>query len=165
MDNHSESPTFPASFVCGHTRPHHLSADPFSSPTPTWGGVPETDEVVPRAPVRQCRSYFLEDGPRSKIWEEGLVAIQEKFGISPLVEMRCPSEYERIPDGGINEIAVFEAYLEAGFQGVVPSLIAKVSSYFGFCPSQLTPLSWRTLMAIQVLREFHGFRIGVHEIM
>ncbi|KAL0864865.1 hypothetical protein Bca101_043983 [Brassica carinata] len=34
-----------------------------------------------------------------------------------------------------------------------------------FCPSQLTPLTWRTLMAIQVLGEFHGFFVGVHEIL
>ncbi|KAF2556139.1 hypothetical protein F2Q68_00015242 [Brassica cretica] len=40
-----------------------------------------------------------------------------------------------------------------------------VTTYFGFCPSQLTPLTWRTLMAVQVLEEFHGFSIGVHEIM
>ncbi|CDY36203.1 BnaAnng04490D [Brassica napus] len=41
----------------------------------------------------------------------------------------------------------------------------EVSSFFGFCPSQLTPLTWRTLMAIQVLGELHGFSIGVHEIL
>ena len=61
--------------------------------------------------------------------------------------------------------ANYEAYLEAGFRGVIPSLIGKVSSFFGLCPSQLTPLTWRTLMAIQVLGELHGFSVGVLEIL
>ncbi|KAF2551150.1 hypothetical protein F2Q68_00034274 [Brassica cretica] len=40
---------------------------------------------------------------------------------------------------------------------------SEVSSFFGFCPSQLTPLTWR--MAIQVLGKLHGFSVGVHEIL
>uniref|UniRef100_A0A0D3CR63 Uncharacterized protein n=1 Tax=Brassica oleracea var. oleracea TaxID=109376 RepID=A0A0D3CR63_BRAOL len=79
--------------------------------------------------------------------------------------MRSPTEFERAPDGGAGEVTVYEAYLEAGVRGVIPSLIDEVSSFFSFCPSQLTPLAWRTLMAIQVLGEVHGFSIGVHEIL
>ena len=60
---------------------------------------------------------------------------------------------------------VYEAYLEAGFRGVIPSLIGEVSYFFGFCPSQLTPLTWATLMAIQVLGELHRFSVGVQEIL
>ena len=55
--------------------------------------------------------------------------------------------------------------MEAGFRGVIPSLIGEVSCFFGFCPSQLTPLTRKTLMAIQVLGKFHGFSVGVHEIL
>ncbi|KAF2546184.1 hypothetical protein F2Q70_00022305 [Brassica cretica] len=62
---------------------------------------------------------------------------------NPSVGMKSPFEFERAPDGGETE----------------------VSSYFGLCPSQLTPLTWRTLMAIQVLGEFHGFSVGVNEIL
>ncbi|KAF3521671.1 hypothetical protein F2Q69_00048434 [Brassica cretica] len=79
--------------------------------------------------------------------------------------MKCPSEFERAPDGGSDEIAIYEAYLDAGFLVGVPSIVAEVSSFFGFCPSQLTLLTWRTLMAIQVLGELHGFVVGVHEIL
>ncbi|KAL0749634.1 hypothetical protein Bca101_031637 [Brassica carinata] len=79
--------------------------------------------------------------------------------------MRSPTEFERAPDGGSGEVAVYEAYLEAGFRGAIPSLIGKVSSFFGFSPSQLTPLTWRTLMSLQVLRVLHGFSIGVQEIL
>ncbi|KAG2292752.1 hypothetical protein Bca52824_039421 [Brassica carinata] len=150
-----DTPTFPSSFVGGRTRPRRLSADPFSSPT----------SAVPMAPLRQRCSYFLDDGPRSEIQEESLINIQKKFAIPPAVVMRCPSEFERAPDGGSDEIAIYEAYLEAGFRVGVPSIVAKVSLFFGFCPSQLTPLTWRTLMAIQVLGEFHGFVVGVHEIL
>ncbi|KAF2570971.1 hypothetical protein F2Q70_00002681 [Brassica cretica] len=79
--------------------------------------------------------------------------------------MRCPSEFEQATDGGSDEIAIYEAYLEAGFRVGIPSIVVEASSFFGFCPSQLTPQTWRTLMAIQVLGEFHGFIVGVHEIL
>ncbi|KAF3572143.1 hypothetical protein F2Q69_00059402 [Brassica cretica] len=62
-------------------------------------------------------------------------------------------------------MAVFEAYLVASFRGIIPSLVAEISSFFGFCPSQLTPLSWRTLMSIQVLGELYGISIGIHEVL
>ncbi|KAF3563943.1 hypothetical protein DY000_02018067 [Brassica cretica] len=163
--NH-DTPAFSSSFVGGRTRPRRLSADPFSSSTSVWGEISEADnEAVPMAPLRQRRSNFLEDGPRSEIQEESLINIRKKFAIPPSVVMRCPSEFERAPDGGSDEIAIYETYLEASFRVGVPSIVAEVSSFFGFCPSQLTPLTWRTLMAIHVLREFHGFVVGVHEIL
>ena len=77
--------------------------------------------------------------------------------------MRSPSEFKGAPDGGASEVPIYEAYLEAGFQGVIPSLIGELSSFFGFCPSQLTPLTWRTLIAIQVVGELHGFPLGCWE--
>ena len=157
---------FPSSLVGGRSRPHRLFIDPFSSPIPSWGDVPEADsEAVPMAPLRQRRFCFFDDDPRSKIREGDLANIRRKYAIHPSVGMRSPSEFERTPDGGASEVVIYEAYLEAGFQGSIPSLIAQVSSFFGFCPSQLTPLTWRTLMAIQVLGELHGFSVGVHEIL
>ncbi|KAF2532575.1 hypothetical protein F2Q70_00029233 [Brassica cretica] len=157
---------FPSSLVGGRTRPRRLAADPFSSPTSVWGEISEPDnEAVPMAPLRQRCSYFLDDGPRSEIQEESLINIRKKFVIPPSVVMRCPSEFERASDGGSDEIAIYEPYLEVGFRVGVPSIVAEVSSFFGFCPSQLTPLTWRTLVAIQVLGEFHGFVVGVHEIL
>ncbi|KAF2555239.1 hypothetical protein F2Q68_00016535 [Brassica cretica] len=75
--------------------------------------------------------------------------MRRKYAINPSVGMRSPAKFERAPDGGAGEVAVYEAYLEAGFRGVFPSLIGEVSTFFGFCPSQLTSLTWRTLMAIQ----------------
>ncbi|KAF3550464.1 hypothetical protein DY000_02007596 [Brassica cretica] len=61
-------PAFPSLFVGDRTRPRRLFADPFSSPTPAWGEVPEADnEAVPMVPLRQRCSYLLDDGPRSEI--------------------------------------------------------------------------------------------------
>ena len=133
---------------------------------PSWGDVPEADsEAVPMAPLRRLCSCFFDDGPRSEIREGDLANMRWKYAINPSVGMKSPTEFERAPYGGAGEVAVYEAYLEAGFWGVIPSLIGEVSSFFGFCPSQLTPLTWRTLMAIQVLGELHGFSVGVHEIL
>lgn len=117
------------------------------------------------APSKQRRSYLFDDGPRSEIRGEDFARIRGKYAIPSPVRIRSPSEFERALDGGGNEIAIYEAYLEAGARSGVPSLVDEVSSYFGLCPSQLTPLSWRTLLAIQVLGELHGFRIGVHEVL
>ncbi|KAL0854429.1 hypothetical protein Bca101_059581 [Brassica carinata] len=166
MNNCSKLPLFPSSFVGGRARLCPLPADPFSSPIPAWAEILEADrEAVPMAPLKHHRSYLLDDGPRFEIREEDLMEIRRKYGITPSVGRRCSSEYERVPDGGDNEVAVFEANLEAGFRVIIPSLVAAVSLYFGFCTSQLTPLTWRTLMAIQVLGEFHGFSIGVHKVL
>ncbi|KAF3579377.1 hypothetical protein DY000_02031143 [Brassica cretica] len=158
--------TFSSSLVGGRPRPRRPFTDPFSSPVPSWGNVPQADsEAVPMAPLRRLRSCFFDDGPRPEIREGDLANIRRKYAIHPSVGMRSPTEFERSPDGGAGEVAFYEAYLEAGFRGVIPSPIGKVSTFFGFYPSKLTPLSWRTLMAIQVLGELHGFSVGVHEIL
>ncbi|KAL0846949.1 hypothetical protein Bca101_020195 [Brassica carinata] len=115
---------------------------PLRKNDPASAEVPEADrDTVPMAPLKHPRSYLLEDGPCSEIREEDLMEIRRKYGVPPLVGMRCSSEYDRAPGGGDNEIHVFEAYIEAGFRGVIPSLVAVLSSYLGFCPSQLTPLT------------------------
>ncbi|KAL0771884.1 hypothetical protein Bca101_037035 [Brassica carinata] len=116
------------------------------------------------APLRRLRSCFFDDGLRSEIREGDLANMRSKYAIHHSVGMRSPTEFERAPDGGAGEV-VYEAYLEAGFRGVTPSLIGEVSSFLGFCPSQLTPLTWRTLIAIQVLGELPRFSVGVHEIL
>ena len=150
----------------GRARPRRTFTDPFSSPVPSLGNVLEADsEAVPMAPLRRIRSYFFDDGPRSEIREGDLANIMRKYLIRPSVRMRSPTEFERAPDGGAGELAVYEAYLEAGFRDAIPSLIGEVSSFFGFSPSQITPLTWRTLMTLQVLGELYGFSIGVHEIL
>lgn len=71
------------------------------------------------APFSKRHSHLPDDddGPCSVIRGEELMEIRRKYSISPSVELRCPSEFERAPDGGMNEIAIFEAYLEAGFRG------------------------------------------------
>ena len=70
-----------------------------------------------------------------------------------------------VPQKGSEWGGCLRGIFRGGLPGRYPSLITEVSSYFGFCPSQLTPLTWRTLMAVPVLGEFHGFSVGVHEIL
>ncbi|KAL0846825.1 hypothetical protein Bca101_020071 [Brassica carinata] len=159
------NPDLPASYVGGHARPCRLSADPFSSPIASFGTASDAgSEAVLMAPLKQRDCFALNDGPRSKICERDLEVIRRKYGIHSSVHMRSPSEFERAPDGGSGEIAIYEAYLVVGFRGIIPPLVAEISSFFGLCPSQLTPLSWKILMSIQVLGELHGLDIGVHEV-
>ncbi|KAF2606084.1 hypothetical protein F2Q68_00043884 [Brassica cretica] len=153
--------SFPSSLVGGRARPRRPFTDPFSSPVPFWGNVLEADsEAVPMAPLRRLRSCFFDDGPRSEIREGDLANIRRNYLIHHTVGMRSPTEFERAPDGGAGEVTDYEAYLEAGFRGVISSLIDEVSSFFGFCPSQLTPLTWRTLMAIKYLENSMDFPSG-----
>ena len=62
------------------------------------------------------------------------MAIRRRYAIHSSVLMRSPSEFEHAADEGPNEMAVFEAYFVAGFRGIFPSLVAEISSFFGFCP-------------------------------
>ena len=117
------------------------------------------------APLRQRHSCFFDDGPCSEIREGDLADMRRKYAINPSVGIRSPSDFEHAQDGGVSDVAIYEAYLEAGFRGGIPSLIGEVYSFFSFCPSQLTPLTCRTLMGIQILGELHGFSVGVHEIL
>ncbi|KAL0678154.1 hypothetical protein Bca4012_006135 [Brassica carinata] len=149
----SDLPSLPASLVGGRVRPRCLFADPFSSPAASHREVPEAhNEAVPMAPSKQRCSYVLDDGPCSEIQEEDLMAIRRRYAIHSSVQMSSSSEFKRASDGEPNEMAVIEAYLVAGFRG-------------SFCHSWLTPLSWRTLMPIQVLGELYGLDIGIHEVL
>ncbi|KAG2307160.1 hypothetical protein Bca52824_026908 [Brassica carinata] len=145
----------PDSFVGGHARLCRLSADPFSSPIASFGTASDAgSEAVPMAPLKQRDCFALNDGPCSKIRERDLEVIRRKYGIHPSVQMRRSGE-----------ITIYEAYLVAGFRGIIPPLVAEISSFFALCPSQLTTLSWKILMSIQVLGELHGLDIGVHEVL
>ena len=108
----------PTSLVGGRVKPCRLFADPFSSPVASFGEVSETDsDAILMAPLKQRGSFVLDDGPCSEIQEGGLKVIRRKYGIHFLVQMRSSLEFE---------------YLIAGFRGIVPSLVAEISSFFGF---------------------------------
>ncbi|WZY77808.1 hypothetical protein YC2023_024192 [Brassica napus] len=89
---------------CGRVRPRRLFADTFSSPATSDGEVPEADnEAILMVPLKQRCSYVLDDGPCSEIQKEDLMAIRMKYAIHSLVQIRCPSAFERGADGGPNE--------------------------------------------------------------
>ncbi|KAL0802317.1 hypothetical protein Bca101_057493 [Brassica carinata] len=170
MSNQPAFPILSALCVGGRARPCHPYADLFTSPTMSPGATFEaSSEAAPRAPLWRRRFRLSDeeddDGPRPDIGEGDLVEIRRRYLIPESVELRCAGEFERATNGGIDEVAIFEAYLEAGFRGGIPSLIAEMSSYFAFSPSQLTPSTWHTLIAIQVLGELHGIPFGVSEIL
>ncbi|KAL0796374.1 hypothetical protein Bca101_067751 [Brassica carinata] len=132
--------------------------------------VPEANnEVIPGAPSRRRRFRLSDeentDDPRSIIGERDLAGIRRRYSISESVKLRWAGEFERAPDGRVDEVAIFEAYFKAGSRGGIPSLIAEVSSYFAFSPFQLTPSTWRTLIAIQVLGELQGIPFGISEVL
>ncbi|KAL0802517.1 hypothetical protein Bca101_057693 [Brassica carinata] len=131
--------------------------------------VPDADnEAIPGAPSWRRRFRLSDkedaDSPRSTIGEGDLAGIRRRYSIPESVKLRCAGEFERAPDGGLDEVAIFEAYFEVGSRGGIPSLIAEMSSYFAFSPSQLTPSTWRTLIAIQVLGELQGIPFGISEV-
>ncbi|KAF2596265.1 hypothetical protein F2Q68_00009769 [Brassica cretica] len=111
--------SLPSSLLGGRPRPCRPFTDPFSPPVPSWGDIPEADsEAVPIAPLRRLYSCFFDDGPQTEIQEGDLANMRRKYAIYPSMRMRSPSEFERAPNGGAGEVAVYEAYLEAGFRGV-----------------------------------------------
>lgn len=65
----------------------------------------------------------------------------------------------------MDEISIYEDFLEVDFRAGIPVLIENVSSYFGISISQINLLTWKTLIAIEVLHEFHGISFGVHEFL
>ncbi|KAL0759136.1 hypothetical protein Bca101_075286 [Brassica carinata] len=137
----------PALFVGGRVRPCHRFAYPFSSPIASFGTASETgSEAIPMAPLKQRKRFTLDDGPRSEIREGGLKAILKKYGIHSSVHMRSPSEFERAPDGGPGEIAIYEAYLVTGFRGIVlgelhglETIIHEVLYSYRFAPWRIVP--------------------------
>ncbi|KAF3537716.1 hypothetical protein F2Q69_00022605 [Brassica cretica] len=149
---------FPSSLVGGRPWPHCLFTDPFSSPIPSWGGVPEADsEAVPMAPLRR---------PRSEIREGDLANMRRKYAIHPSVGMRSPSEFERAPDGGASEIAIYDAYLDAGSRGVIPSLIGERTSWVfrrgtrGFILVLLFPCGEQSRVLASPIPRWHSFSRG-----
>ncbi|KAL0885854.1 hypothetical protein Bca101_009837 [Brassica carinata] len=134
----SESSLFPSAFVGGRVKPCLFSDDPFSSPISSWERTLGTDdEEAPMAPLKQRRSYLLDDGPCSRVCGEDLTEIRNRYAIPP----------SRAPDGRVDEVAIYEAYLEAGVRSGVPSLVAE------------------NFDAHTGARELRGFHISVHEVL
>ena len=63
------------------------------------------------------------------------------------------------------QIAVYEAFFDIGFRGVIPVLVASLCDFFGISPSQLNPPSWRLLVAIQNLGDLENLSFGINEVM
>ncbi|KAL0899079.1 hypothetical protein Bca101_083040 [Brassica carinata] len=87
-------------------------------------------------------------GLASSVVENDLVEWRSKYSLSPHVILRAPTSEERASIHAPGEIAVYEAFFETGFRGVVPALIVGLCDLFEISPSQLNPTAWRILIAI-----------------
>ncbi|CAN8319538.1 unnamed protein product [Cochlearia groenlandica] len=85
--------------------------------------------------------------PKSSITSSSVAQISRTFGL-PLSGLRIPSAAERLTDAGPDEIAVYEALFSYNFLGVVPSLVAEVSRYFGLSPGQLSPMGAKEMAEV-----------------
>ncbi|KAL0713311.1 hypothetical protein Bca4012_020289 [Brassica carinata] len=115
MSNQPPFSMFPIPYVGGRARPRYPSAR-LMSPV----NLPEANnEAIPGAPSRRRRFHLSDeenaDGPRLTIGEGDLAGVRRRYSIPESVKLRCAGEFERAPDGGVDEVAIFEAYFEAGF--------------------------------------------------
>ena len=90
---------------------------------------------------------------------------REKFEISDDVDIRVSGPVDRVLDFDVDKVHVYEGFFESGFRDRVPSLVVKVSEALGISPGQLTPPSWRALIAMQNLGDLEGLIIGVAEVL
>ncbi|KAL0704874.1 hypothetical protein Bca4012_071299 [Brassica carinata] len=63
------------------------------------------------------------------------------------------------------EIAVYEAFFEIGFRGVIAALIVGLGDFFEISLSQLNPPAWRILIAIQNLGDLEHISLGINEVL
>ncbi|KAF2618329.1 hypothetical protein F2Q68_00038657 [Brassica cretica] len=67
-------------------------------------------------------------------------------------------------NGGVGEIAVYEAFFDSGLRGVIPALIVGLCNLFEISPSQLNPPASRILIAIQNLGDLEYLSLGINEV-
>ncbi|KAF2579668.1 hypothetical protein F2Q68_00005164 [Brassica cretica] len=106
----------------------------------------------------ELRSSFLPGVEEVAGW-------REKFEISDDVDIRVSGPVDRVSDFDVDEVHVYEGFFESDFRDRVPSFVAKVSEALGISPGQLTPPSWRALIAMQNLGDLEGLIIGVAEVL
>ncbi|KAL0886328.1 hypothetical protein Bca101_010311 [Brassica carinata] len=106
--------------------------------------VPKADnEAIAGAPSwrRRFRLFDEEDAddPRSTIGEGDLAGIQRRYSIPESVKLRCAWEFERAPDGGLDELTpstlrtLIAIQVLGELQGI-PFGISKVLYSYSFVP-------------------------------
>ena len=97
--------------------------------------------------------------------EDDLVEWRQKYSLPSSFILRVPSPEDRVSNFIPGQIAVYEAFFDHGFRGVIPSLIETLCEFFEISPSQLNPPSWRLLLAIQNIGNLENLSFGVKEVL
>lgn len=104
-------------------------------------------------------------GPASLVGDDDFAEWRKKYLLPPSAVLRASSSSERAYNCMPEEITVYEAFFDSGFRGEVPSIIAELCDYFRISPSQLNPLAWRILIAIQNLENVKCLPLGVNKVL
>ncbi|KAH0867923.1 hypothetical protein HID58_074945 [Brassica napus] len=104
-------------------------------------------------------------GHASSVSEDDLVEWRRKYSLSSSTILRIPAPEERASSSIPGQIAIYEAFLDIGFRGVIPELVASLCDFFEISPSQLNLPSWRLLVAIQNLGDLENLSFGINEVV
>ncbi|KAF2619196.1 hypothetical protein F2Q68_00039207 [Brassica cretica] len=104
-------------------------------------------------------------GPGSSVGEDEMAEWRSRYLLPSYVNLRAPTAEERASSYIPGEITVYEAFFDSGLRGVIPALIVGLCNLFEISPSQLNPLSWRILIAIQNLGDLEYLSLGINEVM
>ncbi|KAH0862826.1 hypothetical protein HID58_080037 [Brassica napus] len=104
-------------------------------------------------------------GPASSVGEEELAEWRSRYSLPSSVVLRVPTPEEHASSYIPGEISVYEAFFDSGLRRMIPALIAGLCNLFEISPSQLNPLSWRILIAIQNLGDLEYISLGINEVI
>ena len=104
-------------------------------------------------------------GPASSVGEEELAEWRSRYSLPSSVFLRVPTPEEHASSYIPGEISVYEAFFDSGLRRMIPDLIAGLCNLFEISPSQLNPLSWRILIAIQNLGDLEYISLGINEVI
>ncbi|KAF3584706.1 hypothetical protein F2Q69_00028787 [Brassica cretica] len=91
--------------------------------------------------------------------------LARKYSLPPFVDLHVPTSKEHASSYVSGEIAIYEAFFDTGFRGVIPVLIASLCGFFEISPSQLNPPSWRLLVAIQNLGDLENLSFWINKVL
>ncbi|KAH0851577.1 hypothetical protein HID58_094640 [Brassica napus] len=131
-----------------------------SSPDPGTGS-----EYDLAAPLPYAYASPPSIGHASSVSKDDLVEWWWKYSLSSSIILRIPASEERASSFIPGQIAIYEAFFDIGFRGVIPVLVASLCDFFEISPSQLNPPSWRLLVAIQNLGDLEKLPFGINEVL
>ena len=101
----------------------------------------------------------------SSVSEDELAEWRSRYSLPYSIVLRVPTPEERASSYIPREIAIYEAFFDSGLRGTIPALIAGLCNLFEISPSQLNPLAWRILIAIQNLGDLEYLSLGINEVL